>query len=113
NNLLTLVPGVVAGGGTHGNAVSNQAGGARTNAIGFGNYSIGGDFGNQSQFYVDGVPSNAPANNLNSYIPSQDVVQEFRVVTNNISAEYGNYAGGVSNLSTKSGSNMFHASAHE
>lgn len=93
NNLLTLVPGVVAGGGTYGNAVSNQASGARTNAIGFGNYAIGGGFGNQSQFYVDGVPSNAPANNLTSYIPSQDVVQEFKVVTNDVPAEYGNYAG--------------------
>src|SRR5437016_12950413 len=41
NNMLTLVPGVVAQGGTYGNAVSNQAGGARTNAIGFGNYAIG------------------------------------------------------------------------
>jgi outer membrane receptor protein involved in Fe transport len=113
NNLLTLVPGVVAQGGTYGNAVSNQAGGARTNAIGFGNYAIGGGFGNQSQFYVDGVPSNAPANNLNSYIPSQDTVQEFKVVTNNVPAEYGNYAGGVINLTTKSGSNKFHGSAYE
>ena len=50
NNMLTLVPGVVAQGGTYGNAVSNQANGARTNAIGFGNYSIGGGFGNQSSF---------------------------------------------------------------
>src|SRR5262249_48407665 len=107
NNMLTLVPGVVAQGGTYGNAVSNQAGGARTNAIGFGNYAIGGGFGNQSQFYVDGVPSNGPANNLTSYIPSQDVVQEFRVVTNNVGAEYGNYAGGVINITTKSGTNTF------
>src|SRR6266567_8857914 len=112
-NMLTLAPGVVAQGGTNGNAAGNQAGGARTNAIGFGNYAIGGGFGNQSQFYVDGVPSNTPANNLNSYIPSQDVVQEFRVVTNNISAEYGNYAGGVINLTTKSGSNTFHGAAYE
>ena len=58
NNMLTLVPGVVARGDTYGNAVSNQAAGARTNSIGFGNYAIGGGFGNQSQFYVDGVPSN-------------------------------------------------------
>ncbi len=113
NNLLTLVPGVVAQGGTYGNAVSNQAGGARTNAIGFGNYAIGGGFGNQSQFYVDGVPSNAPANNLNSYIPSQDAVEEFKVVTNNVPAEYGNYAGGVINITTKSGTNTFHGSAYE
>ena len=113
NNMLTLVPGVVAQGGTYGNAVSNQANGARTNAIGFGNYSIGGGFGNQSSFYVDGVLSNGPANNLNSYIPSQDVVEEFRVVTNNVPAEYGNYAGGVINITTKSGSNTFHGAAYE
>jgi len=113
NNMLTLVPGVVAQGGTYGNAVSNQAGGARTNAIGFGNYAIGGGFGNQSSFYIDGVASNAPAGNLNSLIPSQDVVQEFRVVTNNVAAEYGSYAGGIINLTTKSGSNTFHGTAYE
>ncbi len=113
NNMLTLVPGVVAQGDTYGNAVSNQAGGARTNSIGFGNYAIGGGFGNQSQFYVDGVSSNGPANNLNAFIPSQDVVQEFRVVTNNVPAEYGNYAGGVVNITTKSGTNAFHGTAYE
>ena len=112
-NMLTLVPGVVAQGDTYGNAVSNQAGGARTNSIGFGNYAIGGGFGNQSQFYVDGVSSNGPANNLNSYIPSQDVVQEFRVETNNVPAEYGNYAGGVVNITTKSGTNSFHGTGYE
>ncbi len=113
NNMLTLVPGVVAQGGTYGNAVSNQASGARTNAIGFGNYAIGGGFGNQSSFYIDGVASNAPAGNLNSFIPSQDVVQEFRVVTNNVAAEYGSYAGGIINLTTKSGTNKFHGTAYE
>jgi hypothetical protein len=113
NNMLTLVPGVVAQGGTYGNAVSNQAGGARTNAIGFGNYAIGGGFGNQSSFYVDGVPSNAVAGNLNALIPSQDIVQEFRVGTNNVSAEYGSYAGGVINLTTKSGTNAFHGTGYE
>jgi hypothetical protein len=113
NNMLTLVPGVVAQGGTYGNAVSNQAGGARTNAIGFGNYSIGGGFGNQSSFYIDGVSLNAPAGNLTAFIPSQDVVQEFRVVTNNVAAEYGSYAGGVVNFTTKSGTNNFHGTAYE
>lgn len=113
NNMLTLVPGVVAQGGTYGNAASNQANGARTNAIGFGNYAIGGGFGNQSSFFVDGVSSNAVAGNLNALIPSQDIVQEFRVATNNVSAEYGSYAGGVINLTTKSGTNTFHGTAYE
>ncbi len=113
NNMLSLVAGVVAQGGTYGNAVSNQAAGARTNAIGYGNYAIGGGFGNQSSFYVDGVSTNGPANNLTTFIPSQDTVQEFKVVTNNVSAEYGNYAGGVVNITTKSGGNAFHGSAYE
>ena len=113
NNMLTLVPGVVAQGGTYGNAASNQANGARTNAIGFGNYAIGGGFGNQSSFFVDGVSSNAVAGNLNALIPSQDIVQEFRVATNNVSAEYGSYAGGVINLTTKSGTNTFHGTVYE
>jgi hypothetical protein len=112
NNMLTLVPGVVAQGGTYGNAVNNQGGGARTNAIGFGNYAIGGGFGNQSAFYIDGVSSMGFSVN-NSLIPSQDVVQEFRVATNNVSAEYGNYAGGVVNLTTKSGTNTFHGTVYD
>jgi Carboxypeptidase regulatory-like domain/TonB-dependent Receptor Plug Domain/TonB dependent receptor len=112
NNLLTLVPGVQAGGSTYGTASGNQGAGSRTNSIAFGNYFIGGSFGNQSAFFVDGVPSNGPANNVNGMIPSQDIVQEFKVVTNNVSAEYGNYAGGVVNLTTKSGSNAFHGDVY-
>jgi outer membrane receptor protein involved in Fe transport len=113
NNLLALVPGVVPGGTTYGNMVGNQAGGARTNSIAFGNYAIGGGFGNQSSFIVDGVNGNGPANNANSLVPSQDAVQEFRVATNNVSAEYGNYAGGVVNITTKSGTNNFHGSIYD
>ncbi|HEX7892873.1 MAG TPA: carboxypeptidase regulatory-like domain-containing protein, partial [Terriglobales bacterium] len=112
NNMLTLVTGVVAQGGTYGNAVNNQGGGARTNAIGFGNYAIGGGFGNQSAFYIDGVSSMGFSVN-NSLIPSQDIVQEFRVATNNVSAEYGSYAGGVVNLTTKSGTNTFHGTVYD
>ena len=112
NNLLTLVPGVVAGGGTAGSTVSNQ-GGAQTQAIAYGNYQIGGGFSGQSLFYVDGVQSNVPENNVNSLIPTQDAVQEFRVSTNNVSAEFGGYGGGVVQLLTKSGTNSFHGSAYE
>lgn len=113
NNLLTLVPGVQAGGSTYGTAQGNQGNGARTNSIAFGNYSIGGAFGNQSAFFVDGVPNNGPANNVNGLIPSQDIVQEFKVVTNNVSAQYGNYAGGVVNVTTKSGTNSLHGTAYD
>ena len=42
-----------------------------------------------------------------------DSVQEYSVVTNNFSAEYGRASGGVVNLSTKSGTNLFHGSGWE
>ena len=105
NNLLTLVPGVVAGGNTYGNP--------STNIIGNGNYQIGGGFGNQSIFYVDGVLTNIPENNSDTMIPSQDAVAEFKVATNAVSAEFGGFAGGVVNISTKQGTNDFHGSAYE
>lgn len=42
-----------------------------------------------------------------------DSVQEFRVMTNNFTAEYGRASGGVINVATKSGSNSFHGTAYE
>jgi outer membrane receptor protein involved in Fe transport len=42
-----------------------------------------------------------------------DSVQEFSVLTNNFTAEYGRASGGVVNLVTKSGGNTFHGSAYE
>ena len=105
NNLLTLVPGVVAGGSTSGSP--------STNIIGNGNYQIGGGFGNQSIFYVDGVLTNIPENNSDTMIPSQDDVAEFKVATNDVSAEFGGFAGGVVNYTTKSGTNQLHGSAYE
>jgi hypothetical protein len=113
NNLISLVPGVNAGGSTYGTPAGDQAGGARTNSIAFGNYFIGGAFGNQSAFFVDGASVNGPANNVNGLIPAPDTVQEFRVVTNNVSAQYGSYAGGVVNIATKSGTNVFHGTAYD
>src|SRR5580700_191023 len=87
NNLLALVPGVVAGGSTYGNAVSNQGGGVGTNFFGFANYQIGGGFSGQSSFYLDGVLSNVLGNNGDALIPTQDAVGEFRVITSVPSTE--------------------------
>jgi hypothetical protein len=118
NNLLDFVPGVVPGGGTQGSTMANggsgnfQAGG-QTQAIAYGNYQIGGGFSGQSIYFIDGVKSNIAENNVNTLVPTQDAVQEFRVLTNNVSAEFGGFAGGVVQISTKSGSNDFHGSAYE
>jgi hypothetical protein len=104
--MLTLVPGVVAQGGTYGNAVSNQAGRRRTNAIGFGNYAIGGGFGNQSSFYIDGVASNAPPA---ISIPHPLSGRSARVPRRHQQCcrRVWDYAGGIVNLTTKSETTHF------
>jgi len=113
-NLSALTPGVVPQGATSGNPLNNQAAiGNYTNPAGWGNYQIGGAVTGQNITYVDGAPLNVMAQNWMGYIPAQDSIQEFRVETNNIGAEYGEYFGGVLNFSTKSGSNEVHGSAYE
>ena len=118
NNLLDFVPGVTPGGGTQGSTMANggsgnfQAGG-QTQAIAYGNYQIGGAFSGQSLFFIDGVGSNISENNVNTLVLTQDAVQEFRVSTNNVSAEFGGYGGGVIQISSKSGTNDFHGNAYE
>ena len=42
-----------------------------------------------------------------------DAMEEFRVISNNYSAEYGHSTGGIINLSTRSGTNDFHGSVFE
>jgi hypothetical protein len=46
-------------------------------------------------------------------IPNLDSLAEFRIITNNADAEYGNYSGGQINVVTKSGTNKYHGSLFE
>ena len=46
-------------------------------------------------------------------IPNLDSIEEFRILSGNFDAEYGNYSGGRINIVTKSGSNQFHGGAFE
>src|SRR5216683_1257172 len=48
-----------------------------------------------------------------SIVPDLDSISEFRVLTNNFDAEYGNYSGGIVNVVTKSGTNQVHGSGFE
>jgi hypothetical protein len=105
-NLITASPAAVAQGGSGGTPVSQ-------NPFSWGNYQVGGSFGNQSAEYLDGQPLNIGYINLPIIIPTQDSIGEFKVQYNDLGAEWGKFSGGVVNLSTKSGSNRFHGSGYE
>lgn len=105
-NLVALVPSVVPQGGSM-SAPNGQ------NPFAWGNYQIGGGMANQSTTWLDGSPVNGSYINITALIPTQDSLQEFKVATNNLSPEYGRFAGGVVNFTTKSGTNELHGSAWE
>ena len=105
-NLINLVPGVVPQGASDGNLTGK-------NVFAAGNYQVGGGTANQSATLFDGVTVNDTYGNIVAFVPSPDAVSEFRVQTNNNSAEYGRYTGGVINIASKSGSNEFHGTFYE
>jgi hypothetical protein len=105
-NLTALVAGVVP----QGQALENPTG---TNIFAWGNYQIGGGMANISASYVDGGTLNVSHANITALVPTQDAIQEFRVQTNNLGPEFSHFAGGVINLTTKSGTNTFHGGAYE
>ncbi|MGH9720757.1 MAG: carboxypeptidase regulatory-like domain-containing protein, partial [Bryobacteraceae bacterium] len=78
----------------------------------------GGRFGN-NEVLLDGVDNNTIQNRGSigragiAYVPSVDAVQEFKVKTNNFSAEFGKSAGTVVSATIKSGSNDFHGTLFE
>src|ERR1700693_2324321 len=100
---------------------------------GAGNSTYGGGFGtvpvaganNTGQFSINGQREDANGFSLNGanvqegigqqagIIPSLDSISEFRILTSNTDAEYGNYSGGLINVVTKSGGNAFHGSLFE
>src|SRR5207248_820423 len=84
-NLITLSPGAVAQGGSGGTPVGQ-------NPFSWGNYQVGGSFGNESAEYLDGQPLNIGYINLPIVIPTQDSVGEFKVQFNNLGAYWGKFA---------------------
>src|SRR6185369_1893878 len=99
DTLALLAPGVIA----------NRAGGTNTNGTGL---SVNGNRGRANNFQIDGADNNdlsvaGPA----LFVDFQDSIQEYQVITNNFSAQYGRKQGAVVNIITKGGTNDFHGSA--
>jgi hypothetical protein len=77
------------------------------------NFSVNGMRLRSNNFMIDGQDSNDPSvTGRQQVMNNPDIVQEFRLVTNQFSAEYGRAAGAVVNVVTKSGTNEFHGSAY-
>jgi hypothetical protein len=71
-----------------------------------------------NNFLIDGVDNNAYGTSNQGFSnqvmqPSPDAIGEFKVVTNNMSAEYGRAAGATINVNYRSGTNALHGSAWE
>jgi len=74
---------------------------------------INGNREQANQYFLDGQLNSEDKNNETSFVPNIDAIQEFNIITQNASAEFGNYEGGVISVSTKSGTNNFHGSVFE
>lgn len=76
-------------------------------------YAVNGQRPESNNFLIDG------ANNVNGVDggfvlePPVDAISEFRILTHNATAEFGNSLGSTTNIITRSGSNSFHGSAWE
>jgi hypothetical protein len=112
---------------------ATQVGVTPLTTSGAGNSTSGGGFGavpvagatNTGQFSINGQCEDANGFSLNGanvqedigqqagIIPNLDSIAEFRILTSNTAAEYGNYSGSLINVVTKSGGNAFHGSAFE
>jgi len=81
-------------------------------------YSINGGRPQQNSYRIDGVSINdqfnaGPGSQANGGNLGVDAIQEYSVITDNQSAEYGREAGGVVNAVTTAGTNQFHGTAFE
>jgi len=83
-----------------------------------GGFSANGVRPYQNNFILDGVDNNSLSEDLSSQAsfvvgPPPDAIQEFKVQTNSMSAEFGRSGGAVLNVTIKSGTNDLHGTAYE
>ncbi len=74
---------------------------------------INGGRSNTSEILLDGAETRNSTTNDIAYSPPLEVVQEFRVITNGFSSEYGRSGGGVLTAATRSGTNDLRGSLYE
>jgi hypothetical protein len=83
------------------------------NMLSSGRPYINGNREQANEYLIDGILNSEDKNNETGYTPGIDSIQEFNLITQNASAEFGNYQGGIVSVSTKSGTNSFHGNLFE
>ncbi len=78
-----------------------------------GTISVNGQRESDNYFSVNGSDSEEDVNGGTAIIPNLDSIAEFRIITSNFDAEYGEFSGGQVNVITKSGTNALHGNAFE
>jgi Carboxypeptidase regulatory-like domain len=78
-----------------------------------GTISIHGQREFANAFIVNGSDSEEDVNMGTAIIPDLDSIAEFRILTSNFDAEYGEFSGGQITVITKSGGNAFHGDLFE
>ena len=74
---------------------------------------INGNREQSNNFLLDGMDNNQVSDNLLGYTPAPDAIEEFNLITNNASAEFGNFEGGIVSVTIKSGTNSYHGDVWE
>ena len=92
-------------------AVAELSPGLTDNTPNNNQVTIGGAFAYDNVFLVDGVDVNDNVLGQPNPLFIEDAIQEAQVLTSGISAEYGRFGGGVVNLVTKAGGNVFAGAA--
>jgi len=103
--LTLLVAGVTTPDPSSFNSGQRSAGGGRP--------YVNGNREEANNFLLDGTDNNFTSDDLVSYQPNVDAIEEFKLITNNASAEFGNFQGGIINVIIKSGTNQFHGNVFE
>ena len=78
-----------------------------------GALSVNGMRESENGFILNGVLVQELGFSGAGAIPNLDSLAEFRILTNNFDAEYGNYSGGLINVVTKTGTNQYHGNVFE
>jgi hypothetical protein len=106
--LITLTPGAIPRGFADFGENPAAAG-----AQSFVHHSVNGLPWSGNNYLMDGVANNEPLNAFINITPPLEAIQEFKVQTNNPTAEFGVFGGAVVNLTIRSGTNQYSGSVFE